>query len=162
MSDSNNVIDLTYLESISDGDYDIVFELIDIFLEQIVEFTRSFEESFSNKNWKNLAAMAHKAKSSVISMGMEELGNVDLKNMELICKFLLMRELENKSNINLKEKEELELLKKSFSANTTEKQTWITDNASEDVILKIIDRFSNVCQMAKEELTIFVERKKIC
>ena len=85
MSDTEKVIDLTYLQSIADGNQSIVIELIEIFLEQINEFSNGFKGHFSKKDWKSLAALAHKAKSSVISMGLEDL-SYELKNLELLCR----------------------------------------------------------------------------
>ncbi len=65
MSSTHQEINLSYLESIADGDQGIINELVTIFLDQIPEFTDGFNHYYSNKDWKKLAAIAHKAKSSV-------------------------------------------------------------------------------------------------
>jgi len=101
MPNQFNVINLTYLESISEGDNEIIKELINIFIDQMPEFFDGFEESFEQKDWMKIAALAHKAKSSVLSMGMDDLGNRDLKNLELICKQMVLNDLENKELIEL-------------------------------------------------------------
>lgn len=74
-------VDLTYLESIADGDKEIIEELINIFIDQIPEFTEGLRNGLEQKDWRALAGIAHKAKSSVVSMGMNNLGNVDLKTL---------------------------------------------------------------------------------
>ena len=158
MLTNNQVIDLTYLESIADGDSEIVKELIDIFLDQIDEFTEGFENYFNDEDWRGIAALAHKAKSSVISMGMTELGNHDLKNLELIAKFLTINDLHHKKQLEVKEEEELNLLKRCLSSYPETRQNWIVENASKEVISEIINKFNNICQEAGNELRIFLEK----
>ena len=95
MSGTKNITDLTYLESIANGNQEFFIQLIEIFLEQIDEFTNGFKEYFSKKDWKNIVSLAHKAKASVISMGLEELGT-DLKSLEIISNDLFDKGLEDK------------------------------------------------------------------
>ncbi|MDR2927177.1 MAG: hypothetical protein LBV41_03080 [Cytophagaceae bacterium] len=149
---------MTYLNSIADGDDEIVIELINIFLEQIDEFTEKLDRFFYEKNWRGVAALAHKAKSSVISMGMEEMGNKDLKNLELIAKFFTIEELHNKKELTVKEQDELILLKKSLSNYPQNRQNWVVENATEDTASFIINKFKDICQQAENELRIFLER----
>jgi HPt (histidine-containing phosphotransfer) domain-containing protein len=152
------VIDLGYLESISDGDNTLVIELVNIFLDQIEEFTKGFKENFENKNWKNISALAHKAKSSVNSMGINELGDKNLKNLELISKFLSIQELENKENKDEKEIHELEALRKVLSGFPEDRQIWIKENANTEMVASIIDNFNNVCKQAKVDIEIFLNK----
>ena len=79
-------IDLSYLTSIADNDQNLIKELVDIFLEQLPEFTDGLSTTYERHDWSTIASLSHKAKSSVVSMGMEELGNIDLKNLELLAK----------------------------------------------------------------------------
>ena len=158
MLTNNQVIDLTYLESIADGDSEIVKELINIFLEQIEEFTGGLENYFKTEDWRGIASLAHKAKSSVISMGMAELGNHDLKNLELIAKFFTINELHHKTQLEANEEEELNLLKRCLSSYPETKQNWVVENASKEIISNIIIKFNDTCQEAGNELRIFLEK----
>ena len=57
--------DLTYLESMSMGSQEMVNEMIQIFLDQIPEFTGGIKDNLDKKDFIALGALAHKAKSSV-------------------------------------------------------------------------------------------------
>jgi len=150
-------IDLTYLETIADGENSIIIELVNIFLDQIDEFTEGFNTHFSNRDWKNIAAVAHKAKSSVISMGMTEFGEKDLKNLELISKYLLIKELENKMVKSSKENDDLVNLQKNLNGYPETKILWIKENASEEFVSSIIDKFKDICRLAKTDIEFFLE-----
>jgi HPt (histidine-containing phosphotransfer) domain-containing protein len=157
MSSAYREINLSYLESIADGDQGIIKELIIIFLDQVPEFTNGFSESFSNSNWKNLAALAHKAKSSVLSMGMNELGNIDLKNLELLAKNFRKCELEKFITLETKEQEELRSLNQSLNNYPDEKMIWIQENSNEETMNSIIRKFVNTCNTACDELKTVLE-----
>ena len=131
MSNGFQEIDLTYLESIADGEQEIVKELITIFLDQVPEFTVGLEHYFAEKDWKGIAALAHKAKSSVISMGMSEMGNVDLKNLELVAKHYRILELQNANETDLKQKDELAQLIRTLESYPIQRQEWVKENASD-------------------------------
>ena len=77
--------DLSYLESISDGSKELIKEMIDIFISQINEYTEEMYTLWKNKDWDELGKLAHKAKSSVAIMGMNELAN-ELKTLEFLAK----------------------------------------------------------------------------
>ncbi len=85
MSRQFSFADLSYLESMSMGSQEMINEMIDIFIDQIPEFTEGLQEHLTNKDYIALGALAHKAKSSVAVMGMNELANV-LKDLELKAK----------------------------------------------------------------------------
>lgn len=158
MSNSFQEIDLTYLESIADGDVEIIKELITIFLEQVPEFTNGFDKSLSRKDWKGIAALAHKAKSSVISMGMNTLGNTELKNLELVAKQIRINELKQIQNSDSREKEELSQLIRGLESYPKQRQDWVKENANEDTVVSIINKFNNTCQTACNELKTVLER----
>jgi len=151
------VINLTYLESISEGDNKIIKELINIFIDQMPEFFDGFKESFEQKDWLKIAALAHKAKSSVLSMGMEDMGNRDLKNLELICKHMVLNDLENKQNPDATDEAEIEKIKKSFKGYDQERIDWVKDNCSENKIKELIELFNDTCNKAVKELNTFLE-----
>lgn len=158
MSRKLNHINLSYLESIADGDNRVIKEFIKIFLDQLPEFTNGFNSALSNKDWKAIAGIAHKAKSSMISMGMEELGNLDLKNLELIAKYFRIDVLSKKDDLSAVEKQEFINLQQSFTSYPDEKKAWIEKNASEELIESIINKFNEACSDAKHELNIILEK----
>jgi len=154
----DKVIDLTYLKDIADNDNDVIIELVTIFLDQIDEFKDGFAEFFHKKDWRQLAALAHKAKSSVISMGMNELGEDDLKNLEIISKFLLVNELENLETKDEKIVEELGFLKKSISNISEKKLIWVKNNTNKETIEFLIEKFNKICCQAKTEIEDFLKK----
>ncbi|WP_462317739.1 Hpt domain-containing protein [Marinilabilia sp.] len=121
-------------------------------MEQIPEFTEGLDQSFSEKRWLDVAAIAHKAKSSVISMGMEELGNNDLKNLELAAKELHVKSLQKKANPSPEEEKEAKQLERNLQGYEKERQEWVKTNASPEVIASIIKKFKDTLQQAEEEL----------
>ncbi|MBT3244042.1 MAG: Hpt domain-containing protein [Bacteroidetes bacterium] len=76
---------LDYLESMSMGSQEMINEMIQIFLDQIPEFTNGMKELLAEQKYSELGSLAHKAKSSVAVMGMDELAKV-LKTLELTAK----------------------------------------------------------------------------
>ncbi|MBN2166275.1 MAG: Hpt domain-containing protein [Marinilabiliaceae bacterium] len=151
-------IDLTYLNTIADGDKDIIKELIEIFLDQVPEFTDGLTESFNNKDWNKMAAIAHKAKSSVVSLGMKILGEIDLKNLELLAKNRRVIELKNSSNnISKTEEDEIIKLNQNLESYPKEKQIWVTENNQDETIKKIIDKFVKNCDIASQQLNSILE-----
>ncbi len=75
--------DLTYLKEITGGESSIVREMIEMFLEQVEEFNENLDKHLKDKNYVDLGKEAHKAKSSVLIVGMEELGK-NLKKLQLL------------------------------------------------------------------------------
>ncbi|MGM0376111.1 MAG: Hpt domain-containing protein, partial [Bacteroidota bacterium] len=141
-----------YLESIAEGDKSVIKDLISIFLEQIPEFVDGLEKGFAERQWLDVAAVAHKAKSSVISMGMEDLGNRDLKNLELMAKEMYVRQIQDKKNPDPSEEREAEQLAKNLEGYDKERQVWIKENANHETMADIIEKFKAVCRKAETEL----------
>jgi HPt (histidine-containing phosphotransfer) domain-containing protein len=75
--------DLSYLKEITGGESSIVIEMVEMFLEQVDEFKGNMTNYLNNKNYVDLGKEAHKAKSSVLIVGMEELGK-NLKKLQLL------------------------------------------------------------------------------
>jgi HPt (histidine-containing phosphotransfer) domain-containing protein len=78
-------INTEYIDSVSAGDTEIIRELVVLFKEQAVEIYNEMKSSLASKNYNSLALLAHKAKSSVAIMGMNDL-SVMLKTFELLAK----------------------------------------------------------------------------
>lgn len=66
------VVDLGYIREVSGGDQDIERELLGLFLAQADEMAESLDAAYGVQDGKALAAAAHKAKSTALSMGMKE------------------------------------------------------------------------------------------
>ena len=73
---------LTYLRNITGGDKESIREIILLFVEQVPEFIGNMKKHLEEKNYIELGREAHKAKSSVMILGMEDLGH-DLKALQL-------------------------------------------------------------------------------
>ena len=78
-------IDLSYLKNMSAGNKDLVLEMIDIFKKQVVEFNTGMDDLFAKKNFEDLGRLAHKAKSSISIMGLNDLA-VELKTFENLAR----------------------------------------------------------------------------
>ncbi len=74
-----------YLDSVSGGDPDIIREIAIMFKEQAIEIYNEMKIHLANKNFSSLGALAHKAKSSVAIMGMNDLAGM-LKTFEIQAK----------------------------------------------------------------------------
>lgn len=158
MSTDLDHINLDYLEAIADGSKEIINELIEIFLDQVPEFTDGLSEGFQSKNWNEIAALAHKAKSSVVSMGMKTLGEVHLKNLELLAKNRRIKEIEGQyAELPPEIESEIINLKQNLESYTPEKIQWVMENDQDETIKKIIDTFVANCEQANKELTAIIE-----
>lgn len=73
---------LSYLNEITGGDPEVVKEFIQLFFDQLPEFKDGLTSHLANKKYKELGELAHKAKSSVMTFGMNELG-YRLKELQL-------------------------------------------------------------------------------
>ena len=77
--------DLTYLQEMSGGNKELVIEMIVIFKNQVVEFAHDMENHLQNREYELLGKLAHKAKSSVSIMGLNNLAK-DMKTLENLTK----------------------------------------------------------------------------
>jgi len=73
---------LDYLNEITGGDSEITKEFIQMFFDQLPEFRDGMTNYLAEKKWKELGELAHKAKSSVMTFGMNDLGH-RLKELQL-------------------------------------------------------------------------------
>ncbi len=74
-------VDLSYLESIGDDDGQFKNDLLRIFREQIPKLMTQMTDCLKMKNYAELGAVAHKAKSSVAMLGIKKLKN-DMEKLE--------------------------------------------------------------------------------
>ena len=68
----------------SDDDPRFIREMVEIFREQIAEYSKSMPDLLRKKDYDNLSKLAHKAKSSVAVMGMSQVADL-LKDLELLA-----------------------------------------------------------------------------
>ena len=68
----------------SGGNQGLILEMIDIFRNQVVEFSEGMEQYYNEKEYEKLGKLAHKAKSSISIMGLTELA-AQLKSLELMA-----------------------------------------------------------------------------
>jgi HPt (histidine-containing phosphotransfer) domain-containing protein len=73
---------LDYLKEITGGEPEIMKEFIQMFFDQLPEFRDGLTGYLANQQWEELGKLAHKAKSSVMTFGMNELG-YRLKELQL-------------------------------------------------------------------------------
>ncbi len=77
--------DLTYLRNMSAGNKDLVLEMIGIFKSQVTEFVEDMNRLYDSKKFEELGKLAHKAKSSISIMGLNDLA-IELKAFETMAK----------------------------------------------------------------------------
>src|SRR5665647_393085 len=73
---------LDYLKEITGGEPEVMKEFIQMFFDQFPEFKNGMRNYLAEKKWKELGEIAHKAKSSVMTFGMNDLG-YRLKGLQL-------------------------------------------------------------------------------
>lgn len=78
------ITDLYYLKTMSGDDPVFIREMIGLFREQIAEYRVQMPEMLRNKEYSSLSKMAHKAKSSVAVMGMNQVAEL-LKELEILA-----------------------------------------------------------------------------
>jgi HPt (histidine-containing phosphotransfer) domain-containing protein len=78
------ITDLNYLKTMSGGDPVFIREMIALFREQIEEYKSEMPALVQNEEYSSLSKMAHKAKSSVAVMGMNQVAEL-LKELEILA-----------------------------------------------------------------------------
>ncbi len=68
-------LDLGYLNSLTDGDTELTQELVEIFKAQIPEYVQNLEDAIKSQNTEMLGRIVHKAKSSVLIFGLQDLAD---------------------------------------------------------------------------------------
>lgn len=66
---------LEYLEDFSSGNYEIVKEIISLFLTQTPQDLKSLEDYLNSQNWDSAKSMAHHIKPTLFYVGAEDLRN---------------------------------------------------------------------------------------
>ena len=64
-------LDFSYLNEMSKGDQSFVKEMIEIFLKEIPAAIMQLEAALENKNWENIANIAHRIKTNYMMVGLK-------------------------------------------------------------------------------------------
>ena len=75
-------INTEYLETVTGGNKETLIELVGIFREQVSEIVNEMKTLHAKNDFYSLGMLAHKAKSSVAIMGMNDLA-IMLKTFEI-------------------------------------------------------------------------------
>lgn len=78
-------INVDYIEEVCDNSHDLIREMAGIFRDQMSEFRDEMKKLHDNEEYYELGLLAHKAKSSIAIMGMDDLTH-KLKELELNTK----------------------------------------------------------------------------
>ncbi len=78
-------INVDYIEEVCDNASELIREMAEIFRDQVDEFGTELKELHDNKKYYELGLLAHKAKSSIAIMGMDDMAH-KLKELELNAK----------------------------------------------------------------------------
>ncbi len=82
---NKHVTDLTYLKTMSNGNMKIIKEMVEMFKEQIPIYINELKTSLVKKDYHSLSENAHKIKSSLNIVGMNNLATI-MKQLELKAK----------------------------------------------------------------------------
>ena len=144
-----HLTDLTYITEVCGGDKESIGELIDIFVEQVDEFNGLFAKHYRDAEWRPLAAVAHKAKSSVASLGLAALAD-DMKRLELVCKQLHRRQLAESGTAETDAA--VAQIDRDLSHYQPDMVSWARQSASTETVVRLLDNFGRQTRIAVEEL----------
>ena len=80
-----NIVDLTYLETVCEGDKEFMQEMILAFINAVPENMAEIKSLATKAEWTDIAKVAHKMKPSVTFMGIEPM-KVKIVELETVCK----------------------------------------------------------------------------
>ncbi|MEN8157495.1 MAG: Hpt domain-containing protein [Bacteroidota bacterium] len=78
------ITDLNYLKTMSGDDAGFISEMINLFREQVDEYSTLMPQLLHNRDYDAISKLAHKAKSSVAVMGMSQVADL-LKELEILA-----------------------------------------------------------------------------
>lgn len=138
------VIDLSYVKSVADGDEELFKSLIEIFKEQLSEYREGLNKLYDEEDWHGMALLAHKAKSSILSMGMTELGEA-MKKLEMLCKYICVQ----LQSVDL---QTAERFSEQLDSAPEYVRLWVSDNNSKKNIQDLIFFYILQSEKAKSDL----------
>lgn len=69
----------------TDGNVELIREMIDIFTQQVKEYSMQMTDLLRRSEWTELSRLAHKAKTSLAIMGMKDLSD-KMKELETLAR----------------------------------------------------------------------------
>jgi HPt (histidine-containing phosphotransfer) domain-containing protein len=105
---TSNSIDLNYLELTFEGDKNTINIVLQSFIKNTPQLTKELIECMVAASWKEAKHLAHKIKSSFITVGAKRIG-------DLLDKILTVPGNKNKTEVNCLVKELKELSEQVFS-----------------------------------------------
>ncbi len=139
-----SIIDLTYLNEVSDGDEQLKRELIDIVVGQLPEFYDLMQSSLAQKQWDELASVAHKAKSSIASIGMQDLA-VAMKRLEMLGKSFYLEKADENDRHVADYQRQINTLPEDLAA-------WLSENKTPEAAEGLINFYKLQTDLAISEL----------
>jgi PAS domain S-box-containing protein len=75
-------IDFSYLKTVSNNDQEFIDEIVNTFIGTIPEHLRQIKTFLENNNWKEVAHVVHKIKSSLSLLGLQDIKNqaIEIEN----------------------------------------------------------------------------------
>ncbi len=143
------ITDLTFLQEVAGDNKETFNDLLGILIEQSVEFIEAIPKYLAEKDWYFLGAIAHKAKASVRTIGMSDLGN-KLETIEHLSKGNARLYLEQKkvgSSLTSDEEKQWELLKE-------EQQSDINLTQLEPLVEEFVTDYTLAIEELKELLPL--------
>lgn len=139
------VVDLTYINAAADGNPELVRALVDIFLSQLDDFRVELENAVSKFDWCKVADVAHKAKGSILSMGMADLADA-MERVEMIAKAIYVEAVPPLGDKRSAEYSvQLDALPQSMLY-------WINNNKTTSMLRRLIDFYRSQAELASADL----------
>ena len=70
-------VQLDYLETMTDGDADMMQTMLDMLIEEIPDEIRKMNETLAQKDWEELFQISHKMKTTLSFIGNETMININ-------------------------------------------------------------------------------------
>lgn len=71
-----NIIDLSYLEDLTDGDNEVMIEMITLLIEETPKHLDTIKQAQDEEDWPKLRSEAHKIKPMFLYVGLNELNEI--------------------------------------------------------------------------------------
>jgi HPt (histidine-containing phosphotransfer) domain-containing protein len=84
-SDGNTMVNLDYMDMMSDGDADMKKVMLEMLLEEIPQELQKMREVHTSADWNGLASVSHKMKSTLAFVGNDAMTSAN-KELESIGK----------------------------------------------------------------------------
>lgn len=69
-------IDLSYLQEMTNGDNEVIVEMITLLLEETPKHLETIRKALNEEDWKQLASESHKVKPMMLYVGLTDLNEI--------------------------------------------------------------------------------------